>query len=296
MHWLTDPLGYGFFVRALIAGTVIGALCGAVSVFVVLRRMSYIGHGLAHSVLGGVAVALAIDVDMYLGAVAATLVSVLLIQRVSSRRGLHADAAIGIVTTALFALGIVVVSTTRSGRVNTEALLFGNILGIARADLILVVAAAAIIAVLLFAFVKPLLLVTFDRRVAGAHGIPVVATEVLSMLLVAGVVVVSVRVLGVLLVSAAVVIPAATARLACSSLGQIFAFAIVLGAGSADVGLYTSYHLSAPSGATIVLTAAAFFIATSTILGTLDRRYTKRMRRAWEKSIPLPVLRSQRRL
>lgn len=271
MSWLTDPFTYGFFVRALVVGVTIGAMCGAVSVFVVLRRMSYIGHGLSHSVLGGVAVALAMGLDLYAGAVAATLASALLIHRVARLRGLHADAAIGIVTTTLFAIGVVVVSTTRTGRVNTEALLFGNVLGVTGNDVIVVMIAAACFWVLLFAFVKPLLLVTFDLDVAPSHGVNAGATETLSNLLVAGVVVVSVRVLGVLLIAAAVVIPAAAARLVSSSLGRMFAVATAVGAGSAAAGLYTSYHVNAPSGATIVLTAAGLFAVTATAVAVRNR-------------------------
>ncbi|HWH33451.1 MAG TPA: metal ABC transporter permease, partial [Egibacteraceae bacterium] len=105
MNWLTEPLSYGFFARALVAGVALGAVTGAVGAFVVLRRMSYIGHGLSHSLLGGIAVSLALGHGVYLGAAAATVVSALLIDRVSRRPGLAADAAIGIVTTAMFALG-----------------------------------------------------------------------------------------------------------------------------------------------------------------------------------------------
>jgi manganese/iron transport system permease protein/iron/zinc/copper transport system permease protein len=231
--------------------------------------MSYIGHGLSHSVLGGVAVALAMGVDLYIGAVAATAVSAVLIHRVARYRGLHTDAAIGIVTTALFALGVLVVSTTHAGRVNTEALLFGNVLGVTRGDLAVLAFAAICFWVLLFAFVKPLLLVTFDPDVAPAHGVRAGATEALFNLLVAGVIVVSVRVLGVLLIAAAVVIPAAVARLVTSSLGRMFAIATGVGVASSVIGLYTSYHVNAPSGATIVLTGAGLFLITATVTATV---------------------------
>jgi ABC-type Mn2+/Zn2+ transport system permease subunit len=271
MSWLTEPFAYGFFVRALAAGVVVGAMCGAVSVLVVLRRMSYIGHGLSHSVLGGVAVALAAGVNLYIGAAAATVVSALLIARVARLRGLHADAAIGIVTTAMFAAGVLVVSTTASGRVNTEALLFGNVLGVTWSDVAVVGGAALGVFALLFAYAKPLLLVTFDPSVAPAHGVRAGAVEVLFNLLVAAVVVVSVRVLGVLLIAAAVVIPAATARLLTASLGRLFALAIGAGALASVVGLYTSFHVNAPSGATIVLTATALFILAAAVAAVRGR-------------------------
>jgi ABC-type Mn2+/Zn2+ transport system permease subunit len=271
VSWILEPFAYGFFVRALVAGVVVGAMCGAVSVLVVLRRMSYIGHGLSHSVLGGVAVALALGVDLYLGAAAATVVSALLIHRIARVRGLHADAAIGVVTTALFAIGVVVVSTTGGGRVSTEALLFGNVLGVTRVDLAVVVGTAAVVFGLLFAYAKPLLLVTFDPAVAPAHGVRAGFIELLYNLLVAGVIIVSVRVLGVLLIAAAVVVPAAAARLLTASLGRMFAIATSIGVLASVVGLYASFYVDAPSGATIVLTAAALFVAAGAVAAIRGR-------------------------
>jgi ABC-type Mn2+/Zn2+ transport system permease subunit len=271
VRWLLDPFAYGFFVRALAAGLVVGAMCGAVSVLVVLRRMSYIGHGLSHSVLGGVAVALAVGADLYLGAAVATVVSALLIHRIARVRGLHADAAIGVVTTALFAIGVVVVSMTGAGRMSTEALLFGDVLGVTRSDLLVVTGAAVVVFGLLFAYAKPLLLVTFDPAVAPAHGVRTGYVEVLFNLLVAGVIVVSVRVLGVLLIAAAVVIPAAAARLVTASLGRMFALATGVGVAAGLIGLYASFYVDAPSGATIVLTATALFVAASVLAAVRGR-------------------------
>lgn len=259
MRFLTDPFAFAFFTRALIAGVIIGALCGAIGVFVVLRRMSYIGHGLAHSVMGGVAVALVLDIDPYWGASAATLVSAVLIHRIARRRGLHADAAIGIVTTAMFAVGIAVISATLAVRVNLESLLFGNILGLRHADLMLAAGIALAVAAVLVVSYKSLVFVLFDPTVAAAHGVRVGAVEVVFNLLVCGVVIASVRVLGVLLIAAAVVVPAAFARLLCTSFHRMFLVSTVTGAAISVVGLYGSYHHDIPSGPAIVLTGTALF-------------------------------------
>ncbi len=259
MSWLADPFAYAFFLRALIACLVIGAMCGAISVFVVLRRMSYIGHGLAHSVLGGVAVAVALGYSTYLGATVATLASALLIDRISRRRGLHADAAIGIVTTALFAVGIVVVSRLENQRVNTESLLFGDVLGVTSADIWLGLGVAVGFATIMFAFYKPLVFVAFDAEVARVHGVRAGVMEALFNLLTAAVVIVSVRVLGILLVAAAVVIPAALARLVTRSFGLMLAIATSVGLVSGVLGLYASYYVNVPSGATIVLVGTLLF-------------------------------------
>jgi ABC-type Mn2+/Zn2+ transport system permease subunit len=259
VNLLTEPLGFAFFTRALLAGVVIGALCGAIGVFVVLRRMSYIGHGLAHSVVGGVAVALVLDVDMYWGAAAATLVSAVLIDRIARRHGLHADAAIGIVTTATFAVGVAVISTTLAVRVNLESLLFGNVLGLRQGDVVLALAVAVGVALLLLTFYKSLVFVLFDPTVASAQGVRVAATETVFNLLVCGVVVASVRVLGVLLIAAAVVVPAAFARLLCTSFHRMLAVSTVTGAAVSVVGLFVSYHADVPSGPAVVLTGTTLF-------------------------------------
>jgi ABC-type Mn2+/Zn2+ transport system permease subunit len=249
------------------------------SVFVVLRRMSYIGHGLAHAVLGGVAVGVALGADLYLGALAATVLSALLIDRVARRRGLHADAAIGIVTTTSFAIGVAVLSVTPS-RVNVEAVLFGNILGVASIDLWVAGGVAVAFAAVLWVLYKPLVATTFDPETAAVHGVRTSAMELVFSLATAAVVVASVRVLGVLLIAAAVVIPAAVARLVARSLGGMLVLATAIGVLASVVGLYASFHVNVPSGPTIVLTGsllfAVTFAATSVLAGTRLRRARRR--------------------
>jgi ABC-type Mn2+/Zn2+ transport system permease subunit len=275
---LTEPLTYAFFTRALLAAALVGAACGALSTFVVLRRMSYIGHGLAHSVLGGVAVGAALGYGIYPGAVVATLVSAVLIDRVARRRGLHADAAIGTVTTAMFAVGIVAVSVTSTPGVNTEAILFGNVLGVTSVDLWLATAVAAGLAGVLFLAYKPLLFVTFDAEVAGTSGIPAARVELLITLLTAAVVIASVRVLGVLLVAAAVVVPGSLARLVTRSFPVMLGVATAVGTAAGIVGLYASFHLDVPSGASIVLAATAMFAVTLAATAVVGRTAVRRAR------------------
>jgi ABC-type Mn2+/Zn2+ transport system permease subunit len=277
--WLTDPFVYAFFGRAMVAGVLIGAMCGALSVFIVLRRMSYIGHGLAHAVLGGVAVGVVLGQDMYVGAIVATLLAALLIDRISRRRGLHADASIGIVTTAIFAFGVATLSMAPS-RVNIEAVLFGNILGVNRVDLaVAAVVALGFVTALLVAY-KSLVFTTFDPEVAAVHGVRVGASEVVFNLLTAAVVVASVRVLGVLLIAAAVVVPGAFARLVSRSLAAMLGIATVVGVASSVAGLYVSYYADVPSGPAIVLTATALFLVAFVATALGASRSTRRARRA----------------
>lgn len=255
---LLTPLSYQFFQRALVAGIVIGALNGAMSVPISLRRMSYIGHGLAHSVIGGVAVGVAFGVNLYIGAILATVVAALLIDRVSRTPGVHIDAAIGIVTTASFALGIVMLSIVPS-RINVEAVLFGNLLGVTPTDLWLAVGVTSITGIIVFTGYKQGLFTIFDEAVAHAHGVNVNRVVLTLNLLTAAVVVASVRILGALLIAAAVVLPAATARLVTQRFATFTLAAIGLGVATALAGLYASFHLDIPSGPAVVLAGTATF-------------------------------------
>jgi ABC-type Mn2+/Zn2+ transport system permease subunit len=276
---LLDPFAYAFFGRAMLAGVLVGAMCGALSTFVVLRRMSYIGHGLAHAVVGGVGVGVAFGVDLYIGAAAATVVSALLIDRVARRRGLHADAAIGIVTTAIFAIGIATLSIVPT-RVNLEALLFGNILGVDSTDLAVAATIGLVFAGVLVLLYKRLVLTTFDPEVAAVHGVRTGMIELAFSLVTAAVVVASVRVLGVLLIAAAVVVPAASARLLTRSFGAMLVVATGIGLGSSVVGLYASFHVNVPSGPTIVLAGSIVFLAAFVATAVRDRAALARTRAA----------------
>lgn len=258
MEWLTEPLtSYGFFGRALLALLLAGVICGALGAYVVVRRMSYIAHGLSHAVLGGAAVAAVLDLNLLIGAAGWALLSALLIDRVARHRGLYPDTAIGIVTTVSFALGVALISAVPGVRLNLESFLFGSILGVDRTDLWLAGLVAVGIAVALVAGYRPLLFTTFDRRVAAAHGVPVGRYEALFALLLTAGIVASMRVLGVLLVAAAVVIPPATARLLTDRFDRLLPLAAAFGAVSAVPGMYASWYLEIAPGPAVVLTQAA---------------------------------------
>lgn len=267
MGLLTEPFAFAFFGRALAAGVVVGAVCGALGVFVVVRRMSYIGLGLSQSVLGGVAVSQAVGLGLYPGALGATVVAAATIDRVSRRRGLHTDAAIGLVSTALFALGVAVISASRSREFNVSNLLFGNVLGVTDLDLLLVGLVAIGFTLVLLRWGKALVFTTFDPVVARAQGVATGRIEALFNLLLVVVVVASLRVLGVLLIAAALVIPAATARLLSASFPHVLATSTLLGAAAGLVGLYVSYHADIASGPAIVLTHATVFAFVFTVTG-----------------------------
>ncbi|MDQ3148519.1 MAG: metal ABC transporter permease [Chloroflexota bacterium] len=272
MNVLAEPFAFEFFRQGLLAATLVGALCGMIGVYVILRRMSYIGHGLSHSVFGGAVVAYVASINFYVGAGLWGFLSALLINATARRGKVGADAAIGIVTTASFAIGVALISKTRSFTRDFEAALFGNVLGVTPADLVVVAAATALVAVFIVAFYKPLLFLTFDPDVAPIFGVRTGVVDTLFSLALAATIVASINVVGVTLIAATLVIPSSTARMLTDSFGRMIVYSTALGAGSGLVGIYLSYWLDVSSGATIVLLEAAIFVVVSLVGWVLQRQ------------------------
>jgi len=233
----------------------------------VLRGLSYIGHGLSHSVFGGAVVAYYLSVNFYLGAGLWGFLSALLIDATARRRRIGGDAAIGIVTTASFAFGVALISRGRRFTRDFEAALFGNILGVTPGDIVLIagVTIAVVLAVLLA--YKQLLFATFDPEVAPVYGVPVRWVDTGFSLALAATIVASMNVVGVTLIAAAIVIPPVIARLLTNSFAWVLIIATGVGALNGAFGMYLSYELNTASGATIVLFGAALFVVTLVATG-----------------------------
>ena len=260
-----EPFQYQFFRHGMIAATLVGALCGLIGVYVVLRRMSYIGHGLSHSVFGGAVVSYVMAWNFYLGAGAWGFLSALLINAVARRRKIGADAAIGIVTTASFAVGVAIISKRRSFTRNFEAALFGNILGVNTRDVWIIAGVTAVIALAVFLAYKQLLFTTFDADLARIYGVRTSWVDAGFALALAATIVASINIVGVTLIAAAIVIPPTTARLLTDSFGPMIVISTALGAIYGAAGMYLSYQLDIASGAAIVLLAAAVFTIVFTV-------------------------------
>lgn len=261
MGFLLDPFRYEFFTRGLLAATLVGGLCGLVGVYIVLRRMSYIGHGLSHAVFGGAVASYVMGVSFYVGAGLWGFAAALLINGLSRRRQIGADAAIGIITTASFAFGVALISQYRRFTRNFDAALFGNILGVTNQDLIVIGLVGAVTVVLVFFLYKQLLFTTFDPEVAPIYGVRSGLTETVFSLMLAGTIIASMQVMGVTLIAAAIVIPAIVARLLTDSFSTMLWLSTLVGALCGLVGIYLSYFLDIASGATIVLVASVLFVA-----------------------------------
>jgi ABC-type Mn2+/Zn2+ transport system permease subunit len=254
------PFEYEFFRNGFIAAVIVGGLCGFIGVYVVLRRMSYIGHGLSHAIFGGAVLSYVVNINFFLGAGLWALIAAYLIHRISHRRWVGADAAIGVVTTSSFALGVAIVSTYRSFTRNIEAALFGNILGITLRDVWIVVVISVIVFAALLILRRQLLFLTFDPEVASAYGIATERTDLLFVLLLALTVLASTQILGVTLVAAAMVIPPVIGRYVTKRFQTLLMVSPLIGMACGAVGMYVSFYLDISSAATIVLTSAALFV------------------------------------
>src|ERR671919_1707336 len=253
------PFQYEFFLRAIIVSILVGGVCGLMGVYIVLRGMSYIGHGMSHAVFGGAVVSYIAGFNFYIGAVIWGFVSAFLINEITRRDKIKADAAIGVVTTAGFAIGIFLISTTRSYTRNFEALLFGNILGITDQDLLVISLVTAITTAFVFFFQKRLLFTIFDKETAKVYGIKTDKVELLFTLILTTVVIASMNSIGVTLLAAAIVAPAISARMLTNNFLKMVVASTIIGILTAFLGMYSSYFLDSASGATIVLFGTAAF-------------------------------------
>ncbi len=257
---ILEPYRYDFFTNGVVVATVAGALCGLLGVFVVLRGLSYIGHGLSHAVFGGAAASAVMGVNYFLGAGLWGVLSGVLIARISRRRLIGADAAIGVVTTASFALGLALLNRYGQAQRSIEAVLFGSVLGVRTSDIVAVVAVSLLAVAVVTVAYRRLLFATFDPDVARVSGVRVPGIEALLMIMLSATILVTMRVIGTLLISALLVIPASTTRMMTNSFARMLWIAPVVGAASAFVGMNLSYHLDTSASATIILVGTILFI------------------------------------
>lgn len=262
MDALLQPFQFEFFRNGVVAAVLAGGLCGLIGVYIVLRSMSYVGHGLSHAIFGGAVVAYVVQWNFYLGAGIWGFICALLINKTARATKINADAAIGVVTTASFAIGIALISRYRSFTRSFDAALFGNILGVTQQDIAVMLAVTLLVAAAVFFFYRQLLFTTFDGDVAQVFGVRTGWVETLFALMLAATLIASLQILGVTMIAAALVIPAITARLLTDSFNRMILLSTVLGATTGFAGMYLSFYVDVASGATIVLVQAMLFVVT----------------------------------
>ena len=261
---LLTPLNYSFMVRGLSAAVLTGVVCAVVGVYVVVRGMAFFGDALAHSILPGVAVGYLITEGareplFWWGTGTAVLAS-LAIGAVSKGARIKQDTAIGIIFAGMFALGIAIISTVKSYTVDLTHFLFGDVLGVSGNQLVLIGVFSALILLLVIAFYKEFLVLTFDPTLAATLRIPMRAFEYLQLVLIALTIAVSFQAVGVALMVAMLVTPAAAAYLLTKRLPVMMILAATFASASGVIGLYLSYYINVASGPAIVLVATLFFL------------------------------------
>ncbi|MCF2869974.1 metal ABC transporter permease [Octadecabacter sp. G9-8] len=247
-----------FMIRALLAAVGTAVACGALGCFVVWRRMAYFGDATAHAAILGVALALAFSVSIPLGVLIVALGMALLVGSLSDTT-LTPDSLLGVLSHSSLALGLVAVSMMPSARVDLDAYLFGDILVVSRADLLVIWGGAAVVCGVLAWRWQAFLSEILSNDLAYASGLNPKRDRMLLTLLIAAVVAVSIKVVGALLITAMLIIPAAAARLIARGPEAMAGYATAIGIVAAIGGLYAARGFGTPAGPSIICGAAALF-------------------------------------
>lgn len=258
IEFLLEPLSYDFMTRALMVTVVASIVCALLSCWLVLIGWSLMGDAVSHAVLPGVVLAYVVGAPFALGALIFGLLAVTLIGTLRDTSRIKEDAAIGVVFTTLFALGIVLISVTPS-QTDLSHILFGNLLGVSTEDLLQVVILGTVAFAILLLKRRDLTLYAFDPTHAHAIGLSPRVLGALLLGLLALTSVIALQAVGVVLVVALLIIPGATAYLLTDRFSRMLLIAPILSATCAVVGIYTSYYIDAASGGMVVLTQGLLF-------------------------------------
>jgi zinc transport system permease protein len=255
-----EILSLPFMQRALVAGILVGFLASYYGVFIVQRGLGFLGSGLAHAAFGGVALGILLETEPIWVAVPFTVLVAIGITWVKDKTKLGGDTTIGIFFSVSMALGIIFIFLKRQYSSDAFNYLFGSILSVTLLDIVVPII-LIIITLFLFPFWKRWAYSSFDRELAQADRIPVQFDDYLLSILIAVTIVVSIKVVGIVLIAAFLVIPPAASRLLNNSFSKMTVVSIIIGVSTALIGLWISYYMNVPSGATIILLQAAVFFA-----------------------------------
>ncbi|MEG5016961.1 MULTISPECIES: metal ABC transporter permease [unclassified Microcoleus] len=258
---LIEPLQYGFMQRSLIIAILVGIVCAIVGSYLMVQRLALLGDAISHSVLPGLAIAFILGGNIFIGAFIAGVLSTVIIAWIKARSTIKEDAAMGIVFSAFFALGITLITIVqKDNKIDLNHFLFGNILGVTVEDAIDTAVIVAVVLLVVVFFYKELLFYTFDPLGAQATGLPVNLLNFGLMVLIALTIVASLKAVGVVLVLSLLITPASTAYLLVTRLHQVMILGAIIGVISSISGMYLSYFYNLPSGPAIVLVASGLFV------------------------------------
>ena len=262
MDILTIPFTDPLLREALLAGVLVGIAASVVGAFVVLRGLAFVGDALAHGVLPGIAAAVLLGVSSMIGALAGGIVMMVGVTAITRRTRLSGDTAIGLLFVGMLALGVVITSRSASFSGDITRILFGDLLGITRGDLVVQAVATGLVLLVAGVCARPFLLLSIDPDRATVAGFPAGRYHVIMLALITVTVVVSFQAVGTLLVFGMLIAPPATAALYARRLPMMMGTAAIISAVSVWAGLVLSFQYRLAAGATIVLVqVAVFFVA-----------------------------------
>ena len=258
---LLEPFGYSYMANAMWVSALVGAVCGFLSAFLMLKGWSLIGDALSHSVVPGVAGAYLLGLPFALGAFLSGGLAALAMLLLSDRSGLKVDVVIGLIFTSFFGLGLFLISINPTG-VDVQTIVMGNILAITPADTLQLVLIGTVSLVILLAKWKDLMVTFFDEGHARSIGLNPVRLKLMFFTLLSASVVAAMQTVGAFLVVAMVVTPGATAYLLTDRFPRLIAIAVAIGALTSFFGAYLSYFLNGATGGVIVVLQTILFLAT----------------------------------
>ncbi|GKV65522.1 MULTISPECIES: metal ABC transporter permease [Sporosarcina] len=259
MGFIQDLMTYGFLQKAFITSIMVGIICGVIGSFIVLRGMALMGDAISHAILPGVAISYMLGINYFYGAVLTGVLTAFGIGAISQNSRIKNDSSIGIVFSAFFALGIILITRAKSATDLTQ-ILFGNVLSVRTSDMWLTLIIGAIVILVVALFFKELLVSSFDETMAAAYGLKTRLIHYSIMFLLTLVTVASLQTVGVILVVSLLITPASTAYLLTNKLSVMVFLAAFFGAISSIIGLYFSFLYNMPSGPVIALATTALFV------------------------------------
>ncbi len=262
---MLEILSFPFMQRALIAGVISALLLGTVGVYVVSRQMSFMGDGIAHASLAGVALALLLGwAPLPLAMIVGVLIAIVIFF-LEKKTNISSDAAIGMLFTSGLALGVILLRFFEGYQPELISFLFGNILSVQSLDIVVMATVGSILLILLFVFKRQLTFMTLDPEGGYLHGLSSWSYDLLLYIITALSIVLSIKLLGIVLVSALLIIPSSISKLVSRSFDAFLRNAVLLAVLIVILGLMLSYWLDLPSGATIVLTGTLLFVLFSIV-------------------------------
>jgi manganese/iron transport system permease protein len=277
VDWLTEPFQYDFILRSLFAGSLAAVTCALIGTWVVIRGMSFMGDALAHGVMPGIAIAFIVGVDIAIGAFISAIVMVIGINLVNRASKLSSDTGIGLLFVGMLALGVVIISRTRSFTGDLTSFLFGSVLGVQDSDIWLQLIAALITLIAVLVFHRFFLALSFNADKAASLGMRPRLAHFVMLALIALAIVASFRTVGTLLVFGLLIAPPATAALLVRRVPTMMITACLIGVASIFIGLIITYHFDTAAGATMAGTAVAIFFLVLTVREVVTRltRHTR---------------------